>query len=310
MGFSGSNTPRCRCARADAHRPSPPRAGGRIITGGDPRGEGAMRTVVMTGAAGGVARHLRPLLAGVFERLILSDRHAPADLRADETYRAADLGDPVALHALLADVDGIIHLGGCAREDSWDAVRAANIDGLYNLYEAARRQGVGRIVFASSNHAFGFYRRDRRIDAEVRPRPDSRYGVSKVFGEALGALYARKYGVRSFNIRIGNVAEHPADRRRLAIWLHPEDLVQLIRIGLDHPDVVDDVVYGASDCERSWWNNRRARELGYRPAHKAEDHLDQALQRQAKLPPDPIGDQFQGGPFCSDEFDGGLADRD
>ena len=269
-----------------------------------------MGTVVMTGAAGGVARHLRPLLAGAFDRLILSDLRAPDDLRADETFQAADLADPAAMEALLAGTDGLIHLGGQSVEGSWEAVHEANILGLYHAYEAARRQGVQRIVFASSNHAIGFYRRDERIDHDVRPRPDSRYGVSKVFGEALGALYARKYGLRTFNIRIGNVAERPADRRRLAMWLHPEDLTQLIRIGLEHPDVVDDVVYGASDCERSWWNNRRARELGYRPKHRAEDHLAYALERQAALPPDPLGDQFQGGPFCSDEFDGGLAERD
>jgi uronate dehydrogenase len=272
--------------------------------------EGAMRTVVMTGAAGGVARQLRPCLAGAFDRLILSDRRAPDDLRADETFRAAELGDIDALHALLADADGLIHLAGQSVEGSWEAVHDANIQGLYHLYEAARRQGVKRIVFASSNHAVGFYRRDERIDDDVRPRPDSRYGVSKVFGEALGSLYARKYGVRTFNIRIGNVAARPADRRRLAMWLHPEDLAQLIRIGLEHPDVVDDVVYGASDCERSWWNNARARQLGYRPAHRAEDHVDHAFEQQAKLPADPIGDRFQGGPFCSDEFDGGLAERD
>ena len=269
-----------------------------------------MRTVVMTGAAGGVARHLRPLLAGAYERLILSDRRAPDDLRADETFKAADLADPAAMAELLAGADGLIHLGGQSVEGSWEAVHEANILGLYHAYDAARRQGVRRVVFASSNHAVGFYRRDERIDHDVRPRPDSRYGVSKVFGEALGSLYARKYGLRTFNIRIGNVAERPADRRRLAMWLHPEDLAQLIRIGLEHPDVVDDVVYGASDCERSWWNNRRARELGYRPEHKAEDHLAHALERQAALPPDPLGDQFQGGPFCSDEFDGGLAERD
>lgn len=269
-----------------------------------------MRTVVMTGAAGGVARHLRPLFAGVFDRLILSDRRGPADLRADETFRAADLGDPDALHVLLADVDGVIHLGGCACEDGWHAVRAANIDGLYNLYEAARRRGVERLVFASSNHAVGFYPRDRRLDADVRPRPDSRYGVSKVFGEALGSLYARKYGVRSFNIRIGNVADRPADRRRMAIWLHPEDLAQLIRIGLDHPDVVDDVVYGISDNAGAWWENARAHALGYRPKHRAEDHAVDDVARAAEPAGDRIGDRFQGGPFCAREFAGGLADRD
>jgi uronate dehydrogenase len=269
-----------------------------------------MTTVVMTGAAGGVARQIRPLVRGLWHRLVLSDRRAPADLRESETFWAAELTDLGAMERLFADVDGVVHLGGYAVEGPWDAIHEANIVGLYNTYEAARRQGVKRIVFASSNHAVGFYRRDERIDHDVQPRPDSRYGVSKVFGEALGSLYARKHGLRTFNIRIGNVAARPADHRRLSMWLHPEDLVQLIRIGLAHPAIVDDVVYGASHCERAWWDNRHARALGYRPRHRAEDHAAYALEQQAKLDPDPIGDQFQGGGFCSEAFDHGLADRD
>jgi len=269
-----------------------------------------MRTIVLTGAAGGVARQIRPLLGGLADRLVLSDLRAPDDLRSDETFWAADLADLGAVEGLLADVDGLIHLGGYSVEGPWEAIHEANIVGLYNTYEAARRQGVQRIVFASSNHAVGFYRRDARIDHDVQPRPDSRYGVSKVFGEALGSLYAHKHGLRVFNIRIGNVAERPADHRRLSMWLHPEDLVQLIRIGLEHPAIVDEVVYGISHCERAWWDNSHARALGYRPKHHAEDHAAYALEQQAKLGPDPIGDQFHGGGFCSDEFTGGLADRD
>jgi len=138
-------------------------------------------------------------------------------------------------------------------------------------------------------------------------RPDSRYGVSKAFGEALGALYADKHGLRVLCLRIGHVLEAPADRRRLSIWLSPRDLVQLVRIGLEHPDLRYEIFYGASDNERSWWDNSRAFAYGYRPTGRAEDHSDAALAAQAKMPPDRVGDFFQGGPFCSDEFD---AERD
>lgn len=269
-----------------------------------------MRKVVMTGASGGVCRQIRPLLRGRFDELVLSDRTPPADLAADETFVPADLGDPAALDALLDGAQGLVHMGGYSVEGSWKDISEANIEGLYNVYEAARLKGVERVVFASSNHTIGFYRRDARIDHDVQPRPDSRYGVSKVFGEALGSLYARKHGIRVLNIRIGNVAPKPADLRRLSIWLHPEDLVQLILIGLEHPAIVDDVVYGMSACERAWWDNSHARSLGYRPRHKAEDHLAFAMAEQAKLGPDPVGDQFHGGTFCSSQFDGGLAELD
>ncbi len=273
-------------------------------------GGDALQKVVMTGASGGVCRQIRPLLKGLWPELVLSSRRPPEDLAADETFQAVDLADRVAVDALLDGADGLIHMGGYSVEGPWEAIHEANIVGLYNTFEAARTKGVKRVIFASSNHAIGFYRRDGRIDHDVQARPDTRYGVSKVFGEALGSLYARKYGVRVFNIRIGNVADRPADHRRLSMWLHPEDLVQLIRIGLDHPAIVDDVVYGMSHCERAWWDNSHARALGYRPKHHAEDHVAFAMAEQAKLPPDPIGDQFHGGTFCSQEFDGGLADLD
>jgi uronate dehydrogenase len=172
------------------------------------------------------------------------------------------------------------------------------------VFEAARRHGVRRVVFASSNHAVGFYPRHRRIGTDVTVRPDSRYGVSKAFGEALAALYADKYGLRVLCLRIGNVTDRPADRRRLSIWLKPEDLVQLVRIGLEHPELRFEIFYGASFNERAWWDNARAYAYGYRPGGRAEDFRDAAFAAQAALPPDPVGDFFQGGPFCSAEFSG------
>jgi uronate dehydrogenase len=138
----------------------------------------------------------------------------------------------------------------------------------------------------------------------VTVRPDSRYGVSKAFGEAMGALYADKYGLEVFCIRIGNVDDKPIDARRLSIWLKPEDLVQLIRIGLEHPQVRYEVVYGASDNVRAWWDNSRAYALGYKPTGRSEEHVGYAMAQQAKTGPDPIGDIFQGGAFCSMEYAG------
>ncbi|MEZ5825063.1 MAG: NAD(P)-dependent oxidoreductase [Geminicoccaceae bacterium] len=177
---------------------------------------------------------------------------------------------------------------------------------LLQSFEAARRQGVGRVVFASSNHAVGFYRRTERIDTQRRVRPDGLYGMSKAYGEALGSLYADKHGLRVMSIRIGNVGEVPLDERRLAIWIHPEDLVQLCRIGLEHQDLHCEIVYGASDNDRAWWDNHNAYALGYAPKHRSEDHVRHALDEQAKLPRDPIGDLFQGGGFCSNGFTGDL----
>ena len=262
--------------------------------------------IIMTGAAGGVAAMIRPLLKPKRPGLVLSDRVEPADLTDDETFIQAELSDMDAMMSLMDGARALIHLGGFSVEGSWDVIHESNIVGLYNTLEACRQQGVERFIFASSNHAVGFYPRRRRIGVDDHVRPDSRYGVSKAFGEAMGAFYADKFAMRVMSIRIGNVALKPADRRRLAIWLHPEDLVQLIDIGLDHPDLHNTIVYGASHCERAWWDNASAFDLGYQPKHNAEDHADYALEEQAKIGPDAIGDQFQGGTFCSNEFEGDL----
>ncbi len=266
----------------------------------------AMETVLITGAAGGIGTRLRTMLRGVYPSLRLSDRVAPADLLPDEDFVAADLADLSQVEKVVEGVDGIIHLGGRSIEDTWEVIHSANIVGTYNLYEAARRRGVERVVFASSNHAIGFYRRDRKIDNQVLVRPDSRYGVSKAYGEALGAMYADKYGLRVLCIRIGNIEDKPVDERRLSIWISPRDLVQLFRIGLDHPDLHYEVVYGASDNEPSWWDNEAAFRLGFKPEDRSADYREEAMAAQAKLPPDPVGDLFQGGGFASAEFNGDL----
>jgi uronate dehydrogenase len=261
-----------------------------------------MQTVLITGAAGGIGTRLRQLLKGAYPNIRLSDVRRPADLSADETFVEADLANTAEVENAVAGADGIVHLGGFSVEGLWDTILQANIIGCYNLFEAARRHRVERVVFASSNHAVGFYPRQRRIGVDAALRPDSRYGVSKAFGEALGALYADKHGIAVTCLRIGNVGPRPLDVRRLSIWVSPEDLVQLFQIGLEHPDIRFEILYGASDNEASWWDNSRARHLGYRPTGKAEDHRAHAEAEQKKIGPDPVGDLFQGGTFTSAEF--------
>jgi uronate dehydrogenase len=262
--------------------------------------------ILITGAAGDVGTRLRKLLKGAYSRIRTSDIRKPANLATDEEFIAADLADYEQVEKITAGIDGIVHLGGHAIEGPWDTIHKSNIVGCYNLFEAAYRAGVKRIVFASSNHAVGFYPRGQKIGVDVTVRPDSRYGVSKAFGEAIGALYADKHGLRVACIRIGSVNDKPLDKRRLSIWIKPEDLAQLVRIGLEHPDINFEIFYGSSDNAAGWWDNSNARRFGYRPQFRSEDFRSEALAQQAKLPVDPIGDRFQGGPFCSDEYD---ADR-
>ena len=265
-----------------------------------------MNRVLVTGAAGGIGTRLRTLLKNVYPDMRWSDLKTPVDLAPGEKFVQADLAVASDVEKAVDGVQGIVHLGGFSVEGPWDTILNANIVGCYNLFEAARRAGVERIVFASSNHAVGFYPRQRPVGTDNAVRPDSRYGASKAFGEALAALYAYKHGLRVTCLRIGNVADAPVDKRRLSIWLAPQDLVQLIRIGLEHPDIRHEIFYGASGSARSWWDNSAAFRYGYRPQGYAEDFAAAALEADAKLPADPVGEWYQGGAYCSDEFDDGI----
>jgi uronate dehydrogenase len=263
-----------------------------------------MQSVLITGVAGGIGTGLRTLLKGVYPQLRLSDIRRPADLAPDENFVAADLADLKQIEQAVSGIEGIVHLGGVSVDRPWEEVLTPNIIGCYNLFEAARRQKVKRVVFASSNHAVGFYPRRRKIGVDARVRADSYYGVSKAFGEAIGSLYAYKHGLRVTCLRIGNFGETPIDHRRLAIWISPEDLAQLVRIGLEHPAIRYEIFFGTSNNERSWWDNEPAFRYGYRPTSRAEEHVAAAMAAQKALPPDPVGDWYQGGTYCSAEFDG------
>jgi uronate dehydrogenase len=253
-----------------------------------------MKTVLITGATGDVGTHLASELAGKYQ-LRLSDRRP---LKA-KNFIKADVSKMADAMKITKGVDAVVHLGGYSVEGPWEAILQANIIGCYNVFEAARRNGVKRIVFPTSNHAVGFYRRDETIDHRVYPRPDSRYGVSKVFGEALGRLYTDKYGMEMFMIRIGNVNPVPIDKRRLSIWISPRDIAQLVSIGIDHPDIKFEIVYGISGNKRAWYDNSNAMRLGYRPQDDSEPYAAEVLKKEK--PGNPIAERYQGGIFCAVE---------
>lgn len=258
-----------------------------------------LKTLLMTGAAGGVGTALRPLLPELAETVVLSDLTDIADLQAHERFRRCDLADAAAVDALMKGVDGVIHLGGVSVERPFDLILQGNIVGLYNLYEAARRNGRPRIVFASSNHVVGYYRRDQHIDNTVVPRPDSLYGVSKVFGEAVASLYHDKFGVETLSVRIGSCLEQPKTPRMLASWLSKRDLLSLCQCAFAAPRIGHLVVYGASDNDEQWWDNGNAAFLGWRPKDNAAKWRAEVLAQTGPEDPDNPATHYQGGVFVT-----------
>lgn len=264
-----------------------------------------MKRVLITGAAGHIGRALRQGLRGrYYPALRLSDIAPLGEPGPGEELHAADIRDLAATEATMEGVDCVVHLAAVAAEDAWERVLDLNIAGTYNVFEAARRKGVRRIVFASSNHVIGYYRREQVIDLGVLPRPDSRYGVSKVFGEALGRLYADKYGLSVACLRIGSFRERPETARDLGTWISPRDAVQLVQRCIEAPDYHVIVVYGVSANTRSRWSNAGVEVLGYRPEDNAEAYAEEILRRGETE--DEVAAQFHGGPFCAMEFTGDL----
>ena len=264
-----------------------------------------MKTILMTGAAGRIGTFLRPELSGKY-RLRLSDINPIRDLRPGETFMRADLAKLADMLKVTKGVDAVVHFGGQSGEHDWEHILSANIIGFYNTLEAARRNGVRRFLVATSNHAVGFYRCDQTIDHRVYPKPDSRYGVSKVFNEALASLYADRYGMEMFCMRIGNVNHAPIDRRRLAIWISGRDMAQLVTIGIEQPELHFEIVYGISGNERTWFDNTNARRLGYRPQDHSERYAEEILKRDGPAGASPA-DIYQGGGHCMSE--GGTRSR-
>jgi uronate dehydrogenase len=264
----------------------------------------AIRNLLITGGAGNIGRKLRRELGARFARVRILDTTAPAELAANEEAVQADIADLATVERAMTGMDGVIHMAGIIREAPFEAILQTNIVGTWNVYEAARRQGVRRVVFGSSNHAVGFYPRHQRIDETALPRPDGRYGLSKCWGEAVGALYADKYGVKSMHVRIGNAADIPGNARTLKIWVSGRDLAQLCLIGLEHPDIHNTIVYGVSDNAGGWYDNAVARALGYRPQDHAEAYVDEAMAGEAALTHEPPALYFQGGGFCALEYAG------
>ena len=262
-----------------------------------------MRRLLITGAAGGLGSMCRERLAPMAETLRLSDVAGLGEAAPNEEIVRCDLGDADAVRDLVRDCDGIVHLGGISVERSWSLIRNANIDGLVNLYEGVRRtmgERPPRIVFASSNHAIGFHPQSERLDASSTTRPDGLYGVSKVFGEAVASLYHDKFGIETARVRIGSCRPEPDDHRMLATWMSADDFVSLIECVFRAPRLGCPVVYGASDNDVSWWDNREVGYLGWQPKDNAEVFraaLDAAMDPP---PPDAPTALYQGGAFAAE----------
>jgi uronate dehydrogenase len=260
-----------------------------------------LNKLLITGANGGLGSVCRERLTHLAKTVRVSARKDLGNAAAHEEIVYCDLADKDAVEAMVHGCDGIVHMGGQATEANWDTIRAANIDGIFNLYEAARKSPVTpRIIFASSNHAIGFHEQTERLDAKSPTRPDGLYGVSKVFGEAMASMYYDKFGIETASIRIGSCFPEPINHRMLSTWMSYDDFVLLIERIFMVPRLGCPIIYGASANSASWWDNREVGYIGWTPKDNAEAF--RAKIDEAMSPPsaDDVTARLQGGAFCAD----------
>lgn len=260
-----------------------------------------LKKLLITGANGGLGSVCRERLTHLADTIRLSARKDLGDTRDKEEIVYCDLSDTAGVEAMVEGCDGIVHMGGQAVEAPWETIRASNIDGMYNLYEAARRSSVTpRIIFASSNHAIGFHRQTDLLDATSKTRPDGLYGVSKVFGEALASMYHDKFGIETASIRIGSSFPEPKNHRMLSTWLSYDDLVSLIECIFRVPVLGCPIIYGVSNNDSIWWDNREVAYLGWHPKDNAEKFRELLDLNQPRPAADDANALYQGGGFCVD----------
>jgi len=228
--------------------------------------------ILVTGAAGQLGKLLRASLNGQVGTLRLSDIAPLGAAQPGEELRPCDLRDADAIGELMQGVDQVVHLGGSLNVDDWNETLEINIAGTYNVFEAARRAGVRRVVYASSHHAVGMYPTDQALDERAALRPDSLYGLSKCFGENTARYYWDKFGLESVCLRIGSTRPRPSEARELSTWLSERDFNALVRACLTAQSVGFTIVYGVSDNTETWWSNAHASHLGYMPQDNAEPY--------------------------------------
>lgn len=259
-----------------------------------------MKRLLITGANRGLGAVCRDRLSHLADVIRVSARRDLGEARQNEEIIYGDLSDADVVNEMVKDCDGIVHMGGQSVEATWDIIRQSNIEGVVNLYEAARKHNHPRIIFASSNHAIGFYEQTERIDADALPRPDGLYGVSKVFGEAMARMYYDKFGIETAIVRIGSCFPEPIDHRMLKTWMSYDDFMMLIEKIFEAPRLGCPIIYGASANEAGWWDNSKTAYIGWNPKDTSAIFKEKLDSMMTPPGPDDPRSKYHGGMFTAD----------
>ena len=257
-----------------------------------------MQKLVLTGAAGKLGSYLREPLSKMCDVLITTDIVKNIEnVAINEIYAQADLANMAEIEPLLEGADMVVHFGALVDEAPFEQILGPNFIGAYNIWEAAHRHKLRRVVYASSIHAVGMYPKTEAIDINVSHRPDTFYGLAKCFAEDLGRMYWEKRGLESVCMRILSCAQ-VTNPRAVGSWLSYDDLVRLVQRAIDTPITGFSIVYGVSDNDRAPVDNSGARHLGFRPKDNAEKFAEEIYSNSSPLDPKKPEHYLHGGPFA------------
>lgn len=258
------------------------------------------KKLLLTGACGNLGSVLRPVLAAMCDELVSCDiKPVPATLAPNETFVQADMAEMAQVAPLMDGVEMVVHFASMVDEAPFEELLGPNFVSAYNIWEAAYRSGVRRVIYASSVHAVGMYRNNAGLDLDAPHRPDTFYGLAKCFTEDLARMYWEKRGLECVSLRIFSCQEAPANVRALGTWLSFNDLSQLVTRSLEAHTVGYTNVFGISANTRAPVNNAKAAFLGYQPQDNAEDWADTLFANAGPADPQDPGQMRLGGPFAS-----------
>ena len=261
-----------------------------------------MKKLVLTGAAGRLGSYLREPLSELCDNLVSTDLvEGIGSTYSGETYIKADLANFDEVNELMDGAEMIVHFGALSDEDTFDEILSSNIIGAYNVWEAAARNHVNRVIYASSIHAVGMYPKNEYIGINVPHRPDTFYGLAKCFAEDLASLYWDKKQVEAVCLRILSCAKVTSSRA-LGSWLSYDDLILLVKRAIDAPTTGFSIIYGVSNNDRTPVDNSEASFLGYKPKDNAEQYADKIFKNANKVDKNDRAQIFHGGPFAAVEL--------
>ena len=261
-----------------------------------------MKKLVLTGAVGRLGSVLREPLSKLCDELISSDiLDAPETLFENEKFIKADLGNLDEIVSLLEGADMVVHFGAIGDEAPFETLLAPNFIGAYNIWEAAHRNQVRRVIYASSIHAVGMHKKTDFIGIDAPHRPDTFYGLAKCFAEDLASLYWDKRGIESVCMRILSCAT-VTNSRAVGSWLSYDDLIHLVERSISTPITGFSIVYGVSNNDRAPVDNSKASHLGYHPKDNAEEFAKEVYAKDGPLDPHDAANTHHGGPFASVEL--------